>query len=171
MGRTAGKYLMEKPHKPQENSHTMVWYTIIIGETWSAPADSKLCFRLTKTGRFNGEYTDKPSLPPDAPESWGISYRHVPCPFGMGSCGWIRAQKGDFRIIFHKVVPEKTGSKTLLEGLNKKVKGVMYTRNALVLFRLGCIKEAKYFISGFFPPTLLVGGSRLPFSRYQFWKM
>ena len=21
---------------------------------WSAPADSKLCFRLTKTGRFNG---------------------------------------------------------------------------------------------------------------------
>ena len=55
MGRTAGKYLMEKPHKPQENSHTMVWYTIIIGETWSAPADSKLCFRLTKTGRFNGE--------------------------------------------------------------------------------------------------------------------
>ncbi len=26
---------------------------------WSAPADSKLCFRLTKTGRFNGEYTDK----------------------------------------------------------------------------------------------------------------
>ncbi|RGD02192.1 hypothetical protein DWY54_00715 [Parabacteroides distasonis] len=41
----------------------------------------------------------------------------------------------------------------MLEGLNKKVKGVMYTRNALVLFRLGCIKEAKYFISGFFPPT------------------
>ena len=29
---------------------------------WSAPADSKLCFRLTKTGRFNGEYTDKPLL-------------------------------------------------------------------------------------------------------------
>ena len=28
MGRTAGKYLMEKPHKPQENSHTMaVSYT------------------------------------------------------------------------------------------------------------------------------------------------
>lgn len=24
--------------------------------------DSKLCFRLTKTGRFNGEYTDKPLL-------------------------------------------------------------------------------------------------------------
>ena len=54
MGRTAGKYLMEKPHKPQENSHTMVWYTIIIGETWSAPADSKLCFRLTENERFNG---------------------------------------------------------------------------------------------------------------------
>ncbi len=34
---------------------------------WSAPADSKLCFRLTKTGRFNGEYADKPSqpLPPE----------------------------------------------------------------------------------------------------------
>ena len=62
MGRTAGKYLMEMPHKPQENSHTMVWYTIIIEEMWSAPADSKLCFRLTKTGRFNGEYTDKPLL-------------------------------------------------------------------------------------------------------------
>ena len=29
---------------------------------WSAPADSKLCFRLTKTGRLNGEYTDKPLL-------------------------------------------------------------------------------------------------------------
>ena len=24
--------------------------------------DSKLCFRLTKKGRFNGEYTDKPLL-------------------------------------------------------------------------------------------------------------
>ena len=60
MGRTAGKYLMEKPHKPQENSHTMVWYTIIIGETWSAPADSKLCFRLTKTKRFNGNHAAKP---------------------------------------------------------------------------------------------------------------
>ena len=28
---------------------------------WSAPADSKLCFRLTKTGRFNGKYAAKPS--------------------------------------------------------------------------------------------------------------
>ena len=53
---------MEMPRKSQENSHTMGQYTIIIGETRSAPADSKLCFRLTKTGRFNGEYTDKPLL-------------------------------------------------------------------------------------------------------------
>ena len=36
---------------------------------WSAPADSKLCFRLTKTGRFNGEYTDKP-----------VSYTHLTLP-------------------------------------------------------------------------------------------
>ena len=27
---------------------------------WSAPADSKLSFRLTENERFNGEYTDKP---------------------------------------------------------------------------------------------------------------
>ena len=28
---------------------------------WSAPADSKLCFRLTKTGQFNGVSAAKPS--------------------------------------------------------------------------------------------------------------
>ena len=30
---------------------------------WSAPADSKLCFRLTKTIRFNGLNATKPSPP------------------------------------------------------------------------------------------------------------
>ena len=29
---------------------------------WSAPADSKLCFRLTKTGRFSGNHAAKPSV-------------------------------------------------------------------------------------------------------------
>lgn len=35
---------------------------------WSAPADSKLCFRLTENERFNGEYADKPfqPLPPES---------------------------------------------------------------------------------------------------------
>ena len=35
---------------------------------WSAPADSKLCFRLTKTGRFNGNHAAKPSVK-QAPKS------------------------------------------------------------------------------------------------------
>ena len=34
----------------------------VIFKTLSPLGDSKLCFRLTKTGRFNGEYTDKPLL-------------------------------------------------------------------------------------------------------------
>ena len=34
---------------------------------WSAPADSKLSFRLTKIKRFNGVFAAK-SYPPNAPE-------------------------------------------------------------------------------------------------------
>ena len=39
----------------------------VIFKSLSPLGDSKLCFRLTKTGRFNGEYADKPSqpLPPE----------------------------------------------------------------------------------------------------------
>ena len=69
MGRAAGKYLMEMPRKPQGNSLAIGWYTIIIGETWSAPADSKLCFRLTKTGRFNGIFRRQTVPQNIAPES------------------------------------------------------------------------------------------------------
>ena len=38
-------------------------------ETWSAPADSKLCFRLTKTGRFNGIFRRQTVPQNIAPES------------------------------------------------------------------------------------------------------
>ena len=37
-------------------------------KSWSAPADSKLCFRLTKTKRFNG-YRRQTVYPRYAPES------------------------------------------------------------------------------------------------------
>lgn len=36
---------------------------------WSAPADSKLCFRLTKTGRFNGIFRRQTVPQNIAPES------------------------------------------------------------------------------------------------------
>ena len=49
------------PKINRKNSRTM----LIHNSYWrmlSPLGDSKLCFRLTKTGRFNGEYTDKPLL-------------------------------------------------------------------------------------------------------------
>ena len=39
-----------------------LYSTISYWRMLSPLGDSKLCFRLTKTGRFNGEYTDKPLL-------------------------------------------------------------------------------------------------------------
>ena len=65
---------------PDKRLYSAIWlygYSVIF-KTWSAPADSKLCFRLTKTGRFNGVNAAKP-YPPDAPEiaagSTGIYFR------------------------------------------------------------------------------------------------
>ena len=47
----------------------------------------QVVFSLNENRPVYRQPAAKQSLPPDAPESWGISDRHVPSPFGMGSCG------------------------------------------------------------------------------------